>query len=112
MPLLRPDEEGLLGEIARIRRVMVTGLMPMVLAAPPVQAQGQAAPPEAVPPEVVSAIEALRGGDYDQALSAGRSELTAAPDIILGAVVMKGFNEIFALVCMGYAFFAWYQREK
>jgi hypothetical protein len=26
--------------------------------------------------------------------------------------VMKGFNEIFALLCMGYAFFAWYQREK
>jgi len=25
---------------------------------------------------------------------------------------MKGFNEIFALLCMGYAFFAWYQREK
>jgi putative membrane protein len=40
------------------------------------------------------------------------SELSAAADMILGAVVMKGFNEIFALLCMGYAFFAWYQREK
>ena len=40
------------------------------------------------------------------------SELSAAADMILGAVVMKGFNEIFALLCMGYAFFAWYQEEK
>lgn len=40
------------------------------------------------------------------------SELSAAADMILGAVVMKGFNEVFALGCMGYAFFAWYQREK
>lgn len=40
------------------------------------------------------------------------SELSAAADMILGAVVMKGFNEIFALGCMGYAFFAWYQRDR
>ena len=26
--------------------------------------------------------------------------------------IVKGFNEIFALLCMGYAFFAWYQEEK
>jgi hypothetical protein len=26
--------------------------------------------------------------------------------------VMKGFNEIFALTCMGYAFFAWYRRDQ
>jgi len=25
---------------------------------------------------------------------------------------MKGFNEVFALGCMAYAFFAWYQQEK
>jgi len=40
------------------------------------------------------------------------SSLSASADMIMGAVVMKGFNEIFALSCMGYAFFAWYQREK
>ena len=40
------------------------------------------------------------------------SELSAAADMILGAVVMKGFNEVFALGCMAYAFFSWYQREK
>jgi len=36
----------------------------------------------------------------------------ASADMIMGAVVMKGFNELFALGCMAYAFFAWYQREK
>jgi len=25
---------------------------------------------------------------------------------------MKGCNEVFALGCMGYAFFAWYQRDR
>ncbi|NBN94447.1 MAG: cytochrome c oxidase assembly protein [Verrucomicrobia bacterium] len=40
------------------------------------------------------------------------SGLSASSDMILGAVVMKGFNEVFALGCMAYAFFAWYQREK
>jgi hypothetical protein len=30
----------------------------------------------------------------------------------MGAVVMKGFNEVFALCCMAYAFFSWYQQEK
>jgi len=40
------------------------------------------------------------------------SGLSASSDMIMGAVVMKGFNEIFALSCMAYAFFAWYQREK
>jgi len=40
------------------------------------------------------------------------SELSASQDMIMGAVVMKGFNEVFALSCMAYAFFSWYQREK
>ena len=40
------------------------------------------------------------------------SGLTASADMILGAVVMKGFNEVFALLCMGYAFFAWYRRDR
>ena len=40
------------------------------------------------------------------------SGLSASADMIMGAVVMKGFNEIFALCCMGYAFFAWYKQEK
>lgn len=40
------------------------------------------------------------------------NELSAAADMIMGAVIMKGFNEIFALGCMGYAFFAWYQRDR
>jgi putative membrane protein len=40
------------------------------------------------------------------------SSLSASADMIMGAVVMKGFNEVFALACMAYAFFAWYQREK
>lgn len=37
--------------------------------------------------------------------------LNATSDMILGAVIMKGFNEVFALGCMGYAFFAWYRRD-
>jgi putative membrane protein len=40
------------------------------------------------------------------------NELSAAADMIMGAVIMKGFNEVFALGCMGYAFFAWYQRDR
>jgi putative membrane protein len=40
------------------------------------------------------------------------SGLSAADDMILGAAVMKGFNEVFALCCMAYAFFSWYQQEK
>ena len=32
--------------------------------------------------------------------------------MILGAAVMKGFNEVFSLACMGWAFFAWYRRER
>lgn len=36
----------------------------------------------------------------------------ATADMIMGAVIMKGFNEIFALSCMGYAFFAWYRRDR
>ncbi len=38
--------------------------------------------------------------------------MTASSDMIMGAVVMKGFNEIFALSCMGYAFFTWYRRDQ
>jgi len=38
--------------------------------------------------------------------------LTASDDMILGAAVMKGFNEIFSLVNMGWAFFAWYRRDR
>ncbi|MEY3812683.1 MAG: hypothetical protein RI910_1660 [Verrucomicrobiota bacterium] len=40
------------------------------------------------------------------------SELSASADMIMGAVVMKGFNEVFALGCMAYAFYAWYQRDR
>ena len=40
------------------------------------------------------------------------SGLSAADDMILGAAVMKGFNEVFSLACMGWAFFAWYRRER
>lgn len=40
------------------------------------------------------------------------SALSAADDMLLGAAVMKGFNEVFALVNMGYAFFAWYRRDR
>lgn len=40
------------------------------------------------------------------------SGLSAADDMILGAAVMKGFNEVFALLNMGYAFFAWYRRDR
>ena len=38
--------------------------------------------------------------------------LTAADDMILGASIMKGFNEVFSLVNMGFAFFAWYRRDR
>lgn len=40
------------------------------------------------------------------------NSFTPAADMIMGAVVMKGFNEVFALGCMGYAFYAWYQRDR
>lgn len=40
------------------------------------------------------------------------SGLSAADDMILGAAVMKGFNEVFALLNMGWAFFAWYRRDR
>ncbi|MEI7650619.1 MAG: cytochrome c oxidase assembly protein [Verrucomicrobiota bacterium] len=50
---------------------------------------------------------------YDSYRLAPRiSGLTASSDMIMGAVVMKGFNEIFALLCMGSAFFAWYRRDR
>jgi hypothetical protein len=32
--------------------------------------------------------------------------------MILGASIMKGFNEVFSLVNMGFAFFAWYRRDR
>jgi hypothetical protein len=32
--------------------------------------------------------------------------------MIMGAVIMKAFNEIFALTNMGVAFYAWYQRDR
>lgn len=38
--------------------------------------------------------------------------LSAADDMVLGATVMKGFNEVFALISMGWAFFSWYQKEN
>lgn len=38
--------------------------------------------------------------------------LDASADMVLGAAVMKGFNEVFALVNMGLAFFAWYKRDR
>ncbi|MSS99103.1 MAG: hypothetical protein CK541_03735 [Opitutia bacterium] len=38
--------------------------------------------------------------------------MDASGDMVMGAVLMKGFNEIFALSCMAYAFFAWYQRDR
>jgi cytochrome c oxidase assembly factor CtaG len=38
--------------------------------------------------------------------------LNASQDMIMGAVVMKAFNEIFALSNMGWAFFAWYRKER
>jgi putative membrane protein len=38
--------------------------------------------------------------------------LTASDDMVLGATLMKGFNEVFALISMGWAFFAWYQKEN
>ena len=38
--------------------------------------------------------------------------LSASQDMIMGAVVMKAFNEIFALTNMGVAFYAWYQRDR
>lgn len=38
--------------------------------------------------------------------------LSAGQDMILGAVIMKAFNEVFALINMGVAFYAWYQRDR
>jgi putative membrane protein len=38
--------------------------------------------------------------------------LTAGGDMVLGAAIMKGFNEVFALVNMAIAFFRWYQRDR
>ncbi|MEY3491230.1 MAG: hypothetical protein RL309_358 [Verrucomicrobiota bacterium] len=38
--------------------------------------------------------------------------LTASSDMILGAAIMKGFNEVFALVNMALAFFLWYKRDR
>jgi len=38
--------------------------------------------------------------------------LSASQDMIMGAVVMKAFNEIFALTNMGWAFFAWYRKDR
>jgi hypothetical protein len=32
--------------------------------------------------------------------------------MILGASIMKGFNEVFALVNMALAFFRWYKRDR
>jgi putative membrane protein len=40
------------------------------------------------------------------------SGLSAADDMILGASIMKGFNEVFSLLNMGFAFFAWYKRDR
>ena len=38
--------------------------------------------------------------------------LTAGGDMVLGAAIMKGFNEVFSLVNMAIAFFRWYQRDR
>jgi putative membrane protein len=38
--------------------------------------------------------------------------MTASQDMILGAVIMKAFNEVFSLSTMGWAFFAWYRRDR
>jgi len=38
--------------------------------------------------------------------------LSASDDMVLGASIMKGFNELFSLVNMGLAFFAWYKRDR
>ncbi len=38
--------------------------------------------------------------------------LTASDDMVLGATIMKGFNEVFALISMGWAFFAWYRQDS
>jgi len=38
--------------------------------------------------------------------------LSASQDMIMGAVIMKGFNEVFALTNMGIAFYIWYQRDR
>jgi len=40
------------------------------------------------------------------------TSLTASSDMILGAAIMKGFNEVFALVNMALAFFLWYKRDR
>ena len=40
------------------------------------------------------------------------TSLSATADMILGASIMKGFNEVFALVNMALAFFLWYKRDR
>ncbi|MGA0133998.1 MAG: cytochrome c oxidase assembly protein [Opitutales bacterium] len=40
------------------------------------------------------------------------SDLTAMDDLVLGAAVMKGFNELFSLGFMTWAFFSWYRRDR
>jgi putative membrane protein len=40
------------------------------------------------------------------------TSLTAGDDMVLGAATMKGFNEVFALANMAWAFFAWYRRDR
>ena len=40
------------------------------------------------------------------------TSLTASSDMVLGAALMKGFNEVFALANMAWAFFAWYRRDR
>ena len=50
---------------------------------------------------------------YETYLLAPRiSWLSASQDMIMGAVIMKAFNEVFALTNMGIAFYAWYQRDR
>jgi len=40
------------------------------------------------------------------------TSLSAGSDMVLGAAIMKGFNEVFALANMTWAFFAWYRRDR
>lgn len=50
---------------------------------------------------------------YETYLLAPRiSWLSASEDLIMGAVIMKAVNEIFALSNMGWAFFSWYRRDR
>jgi cytochrome c oxidase assembly factor CtaG len=39
-------------------------------------------------------------------------QLDALQDQVLGAVIMKVFNEVFSLWHMGTAFFVWYREER